>query len=51
MKGESKMTNEERKVWEQKLRDLLRQKRLYQKKIELLDKVMKEIAQELRKGA
>ena len=40
------MTNEERKVWEQKLRDLMRQKRLYQKKIELLDKVMKEISQD-----
>lgn len=43
------MTKEEKKVWENKLQDLIYQKRQYEKRIKILDKVIKEIQEDIRK--
>ena len=49
-KGLITMTKEEKKVWENKLQDLIYQKRQYEKRIKILDKVIKGIQEDIRKG-
>lgn len=44
------MTKEEKRAWENKLQDLIYQKRQYEKRIKILDKVIKEIQEDIRKG-
>lgn len=49
-KGLIIMTKEEKRAWESKLQDLIYQKRQYEKRIKILDKVIKEIQEDIRKG-
>ena len=44
------MTKDEKRAWESKLQDLIYQKRQYEKRIKILDKVIKEIQEDIRKG-
>lgn len=43
------MTKEEKRAWENKLQDLIHQKRQYEKRIMILAKVIKQIEEDLQK--
>lgn len=48
-KGLTTMTKEEKRAWENKLQDLIHQKRQYEKRIMILAKVIKQIEEDLQK--
>ena len=44
------MTKEEKKACENKLQDLIYQKQQYEKRIKIIEKVIKEIQEDIRRG-
>ena len=44
------MTKEEKRVCENKLQDLIYQKQQYEKRIKIIEKVIKEIQEDIRRG-
>ena len=44
------MTKEEKKTYENKLQDLIYQKQQYEKRIKIIEKVIKEIQEDIRRG-
>ena len=44
------MTKEEKKTCENKLQDLIYQKQQYEKRIKIIEKVIKEIQKDIRRG-
>ena len=49
-KGLIVMTKEEKRACENKLQDLIYQKQQYEKRIKIIEKVIKEIQEDIRRG-